>query len=84
MAATEQADAAKKRAAAHFLKKTTEGYKEALTEYTCAIELVRAPSCSLSTQQHRCTHSLAHSLTALRGRGLWLAADAVQPPPICE
>jgi hypothetical protein len=41
-AEAEQAEAAKKRGAVHFLKKTTEGYQQALAEYSAAIELVRS------------------------------------------
>jgi len=49
LGAAEQAEAAKKRATAHFLKKTTEGYNEAITEYSAAIELVRSISVLLPT-----------------------------------
>jgi hypothetical protein len=38
---------AKKRANEHFLKKTTEGYREALAEYSAAIELARLSRCPL-------------------------------------
>ena len=59
VAEAEQAEAAKKRAAAHFVKNTTEGYQEALTEYSAAIELVRQPHARSSTPQHSLARSLA-------------------------
>ena len=38
-----RSEEAKKRGTASFMKKTTEGYKEALSAYTEAIKLVSAP-----------------------------------------